>query len=95
MSHNSNPPEGKDPQLWETAKRRVAFKGHAATYVVINIFLWILWYITGRDTAYHTPWAVWPMLGWGIGLLFHFLGAYVFTKSVSVEKEYEKLKQQQ
>jgi len=28
-----------------------------------------------------------------IGIFFHFLGAYVFPKANSVEKEYEKLKE--
>ncbi|MBK6380401.1 MAG: hypothetical protein IPF72_12080 [Chitinophagaceae bacterium] len=34
------------------------------------------------------------MIGWGIGLAFHFAGAYVFPKANSVEREYEKLKNQ-
>jgi hypothetical protein len=31
-------------------------------------------------------------LGWGIGLAFHFYGAYYGNKYDSVQKEYEKLK---
>jgi hypothetical protein len=34
------------------------------------------------------------MVGWGIGLFFHWMGAYVFPRENSVEREYEKLKQQ-
>jgi hypothetical protein len=30
-------------------------------------------------------------MGWGIGLLFHFLGAFVFPGRSGVEKEYDKL----
>ncbi|MER3498208.1 MAG: hypothetical protein C4308_05985 [Chitinophagaceae bacterium] len=30
------------------------------------------------------------MGGWGIGLVFHYLSAYVFPQSNSIEKEYEK-----
>jgi len=47
------------------------------------------------DQEYDWPWPVWPMIGWGIGLLFHFLGAYVYPKSNAVEREYEKLKKEQ
>jgi hypothetical protein len=32
------------------------------------------------------------MLGWGIGIVFHFINAYVDTRESSVEKEYEKFK---
>jgi hypothetical protein len=89
-------PEGKDPQLWEIAQKRASFKSHLLTYVVINAFLWILWYFTGGERPHNGwPWPVWPMLGWGIGLFFHYASAYIFPKANSVEKEYEKLKQQQ
>lgn len=89
-------PEGRDPHLWQIAQKRASFKNHLATYIVINIFFWVLWYFTnGRyDRSSGLPWPVWPMLGWGIGLLFHFIGAYVSTGNNTVEKEYEKLKNQ-
>jgi hypothetical protein len=54
---------------------------------------WCLWYIDeGRDGHDSFPWPIWPMLGWGIGILFEFLNAYVITGTDAVEKEYEKLK---
>jgi hypothetical protein len=87
----------KDPQLWEMAQRRVGFRVHLITYIVMNIFFWVLWFINGNGgKEYHGPfpWPVWAMGGWGIGLLFHFLGVYVFSKQNLVEKEYEKLAQQ-
>jgi len=91
-------PEGKDPQLWRLAHKRASFKRHLATYVVMNIFFWVLWYFTKDDYGYQgshmVPWPIWPMAGWGIGIVFHYLGAYVTTGSNSVEKEYEKLKNQ-
>jgi 2TM domain len=83
----------RDPQLWEIAKRRASFKYHLATYIVINLFLWAIWFFTSDagDMRDKYPWPIWSTLGWGIGLLFHFLGAYVFRKENSVEWEYEKL----
>lgn len=86
-------PQGKDPQLWGIAKRRALFKRHLSVYLVMNVFFWALWFIMGRRT-YGTdgvPWPVWPMLGWGIGLAFHFFGAYVANEHASIEKEYRKL----
>jgi 2TM domain len=84
---------GRDPQLWEIAKRRASFKYHLGTYVVVNGFLWAIWLLTDNDRAGdgRYPWPIWSTLGWGIGLFFHFLGAYVYPKENSAEKEYEKL----
>lgn len=92
-------PEGKDPQLWQLAHRRASFKKHLATYIIINLFLWALWYFTKGRYDYGSeyrlfPWPVWTTLGWGIGLLFHFINSYVSTGSTSIESEYEKLKNQ-
>ncbi len=82
-----------DRELWRIAKKRVGFKRHLATYIVINSFLWLLWYFTDRnEDQAGVPWPIFPMLGWGIGVMFSFLGAYVFIKHNAIEKEYEKLK---
>lgn len=89
-------PHDKDPDLWEIAKARAAFKGHLTTYIIINIFIWIVWYMSGHKMGHNNiPWAIWPTIGWGIGLTFHYLGAYVFPKTFSIQNEYEKLKKQQ
>ena len=85
----------REKELWKLAKKRVGFKRHLATYIVINGFLWLMWYFTDHreaDAEAGIPWPVFPMLGWGIGIIFSFLNAYVFTKHDSIEKEYEKLK---
>lgn len=83
----------RERELWKLVKKRVGFKRHLATYIVINTFLWLLWYFTDRnEESAGVPWPIFPMLGWGIGIMFSFLGAYVFVKHDSVEKEYEKLK---
>ena len=92
MSHYQSAPPDKDPHLWEIAQRRASFKTHLATYIVINLFLWGVWYFTSQRYDHNGfPWPVWPTFGWGIGLFFHFLGAYVYPKSNSVEREYQKL----
>jgi hypothetical protein len=81
----------KDPELWEIAKRRASFKYHLAVYIVMNIFFWVVWYFSRDYSGDAHMWPIWPTLGWGIGLAFHFMGAYVFPKNNSVEREYEKL----
>lgn len=92
MSQYSNTPEGKDPVLWEIAQRRASFKRHLLIYLVMSAFFWIIWYFNGRHMGHRgIPWPVWPMLGWGLGIVFHYLGAYVRTGDNSVENEYQKL----
>ncbi|HEY6160643.1 MAG TPA: 2TM domain-containing protein [Bacteroidia bacterium] len=87
--------EEKDQRLWRMAKKRAAFKRHLATYIIINGFLWALWYISGdRDEMRHErfPWPAWCSLGWGVGLAFDFISTYMGGGKYSLaEREYEKL----
>lgn len=43
------------------------FRTHVVTYVVVNGFLVGIWAVTGAGYF----WPVWPILGWGIGLVLH------------------------
>ncbi len=89
--------ENKDPELWKLAQKRASFKSHLTVYIIMNIFFWAVWYFTGEKYSgqMRFPWPVWPMFGWGIGLFFHFVEAYVYPKNNSVEREYGKLKNKQ
>lgn len=97
MENNLNTPEGRDPRLWEIAKKRAGFRSHLYSYLIINAFLWAIWYFSnGRHFTWNGfPWPLWVTLGWGIGLAFNYVDAYVYPKSNAVEKEYEKLRRQQ
>lgn len=89
--------EQKDEQLWRMAKKRANFQRSLVSYVIINAFLWLIWWFTsGVEGGNHTrPWPIWVMLGWGIGLLFQYLDAYGGSKLDLEQKEYEKLKNKQ
>ena len=86
----------KDRELWKLAKKRVGFRRHLATYIIINAFFWAIWFTTDHKSddaeSAGIPWPIFPMIGWGIGVAFSFLNSYVYPKTNSVEKEYEKLK---
>jgi hypothetical protein len=101
MEHTTNQPaianhsymkDLNDQQLWNTAKKRVAFKSSLASYFFVNTLLVAVWFFTSRSNSYF--WPVWPMLGWGIGLAFQYVGAYHRPHLFSVENEYEKLKEE-
>ena len=79
--------------LWKIARKRSAFKRSFSVYVFVNAFLMGVWYFTSGPQSYF--WPVWPILGWGLGLLFQYLGAYQSRSFFSDEEEYERLKNQQ
>lgn len=80
----------QDDALWKIAKKRSAFKLQLVIYLVINGFLVGLWYVTTGRNSYF--WPMWPMLGWGIGIIFQFVDAYMTNGVFSEDKEFEKLK---
>lgn len=96
MSYDYQTPPGRDPRLWHLAQKRASFKSHLVTYVVVIGMLWLIWLFTGgRTYGAGLPWPAWATLGWGIGVMFHFLGAYVNTGFGSAENEYDKLTKNQ
>lgn len=83
-----------EEKMWKMAEKRIAFKRHAFTYAIVNIFLIGLWYFTDYrqgDTASY--WFIYPLFGWGIGLAFNYWAAYRDDIS-SIDKEYQKIKEQ-
>ena len=83
--------ENRNPDLWEMAKERAKFKVHLFTYLLVNLFLWILWFVsTKMFFSTFAYWPVYPMAGWGIGLMFHYLRVYHWTQNIA-QKEYDKL----
>lgn len=87
--------EIRDEHLWNIAVKRAKFRRSLASYSIIIPFLWLIWFLTTpqrfRDFD-HFPWPIWPMIGWGIGLVFQYLGAYHHFSKFSAEEEYAKLK---
>ncbi len=61
----------------EDEERRVAavkrleekrdFRTHVVTYVVVNGVFVGIWAVTGAGYF----WPIWPLLGWGVGLVLH------------------------
>lgn len=88
----------RDEKIWRKAKRITKFKRHLFTYLVINAFLWIIWWINSpgwnfdQFSGNSLPWPAWAMIGWGIGLLFDYYDTYHNDGESATEKEYQKLK---
>lgn len=95
MTNEQSPLNNKDDALWQIAKKRARFKKSFLTYTIINIFLWAVWFFSGRDFGsdhYDWPWPLWVTIGWGIGIAFQYSDAYLFSNTNAVQKEYDKLK---
>ena len=78
----------KDEQLKRMAKRRVEFRDHLFIYVIVNAVLIAI----NMLTVPQFWWFLFPLVFWGIGLIFHWREAYQGDEDSRVEREYQKLK---
>lgn len=66
-------------ERYQRAKKRVeeikGFYGHLTSYICVMLFFV---FINLKYSPEHI-WFFWPMLGWGVGLLFHGLKVYDVT----------------
>lgn len=86
----------QEERLKKIARRRVEFRKSLYSYLVVNGFLWaIWWFTTGRLGVVGIPWPLWVMLGWGLGLLKQYYDAYQGDSEDQTEKEFERLKRKQ
>lgn len=74
--------------LRKQARRRVGFRIHATAYVLMTAVQWLIWALTWTGH----PWPLYPMLGWGIGLLAHYVAVYDRRRLFSVKRELDLLK---
>ena len=72
-----------EKELYRLARKRVEEKKgvyiHFVVYLAVNVLLVIIWWVTGSPGD-RFPWFFFPLGGWGIGVLFHFLGVFVFSR---------------
>ncbi len=80
----------QDNQLLKIAKLRAGFKGHFVAYVLANAAMIGVWYFTDKK-RYKYFWPKWVLLGWGTGIISHYVKAYSAEDLFSAQKEYEKL----
>ncbi len=80
-----------EDKRYEKAKERVeAIKGFYGNLVSYAIVIPILAYINYRTTSF--PWAIFPALGWGFGLLGHGLQAFGYNPIFGKSWEERKIK---
>ncbi|MCH8979513.1 MAG: 2TM domain-containing protein [Armatimonadetes bacterium] len=71
-------------------RRRRELREHVFAYFIVNALLVAInWFTSDRLT-----WAVWPILGWGVGLAFHAWAA-LNSDSESFQEEFEQFRRKQ
>jgi 2TM domain len=58
------------------AEEKRGFKTHAAVFALVMTGLIVLNTLLIAYTEADFPWVVFPLVGWGIGLTFHYRDAY-------------------
>jgi hypothetical protein len=72
MSNYEDRPEDARARAVRSLKKKAEFRNHLLAYVVVNAAIVIVWVMTGSGFF----WPMFPILGWGIGLLFHAQDVY-------------------
>lgn len=82
-----------EEERYNLAKKRVqevkGFYGNLTAYIVVNIFLMVVNFMTSPEHL----WFYWPMLGWGIGVLFHGLRVFNYMPFLGKDWEERKMKE--
>ncbi len=78
------------------ANAKLGWYMHFAIYVVVNLFIFAM----SQHAFGHRPWSVYPLLGWGLGLVLHGLSVFVLGSGSSLrerleEREREALRRRQ
>jgi len=71
-------------------KKRRDFYGHVLVYLLVNAFLIVIWAVTTPGGFF---WPVFPLVGWGIGVVMNAWDVYV-AEEVSedrIQREMEHL----
>jgi uncharacterized ion transporter superfamily protein YfcC len=59
-------------------KRKRQFQQQLLVYLVLNVFLWIIWGVSGMGF----PWPIFVTVGWGIGIVMQ--GWYVYRGAAPI-----------
>jgi len=66
-----------------SVEAKVGFFIHLSVYIVVNVALIII----NISISSEYLWFKWPLIGWGIGVLFHALGVFVFSGRTIITKQ--------
>ncbi len=75
---------------YERARTRVrqlkGFYAHLTAYVLVNALLVVMSLVSGE------PWSIWPLLGWGIGIVAHAINVFGVGRMFGAEWEQRQIR---
>jgi hypothetical protein len=85
-----------EQDLQRVAKRRVQARFglviHLVMYLAVNGGLFGMWWFTGHGY----PWFLWPMIGWGVGIVAHAMALVIGPDSAreqrAIDRELQRLR---
>ena len=80
----------REREARQIVKRR-AFLLHLSVWAAVNVFLIVVWALAGGGF----PWFLFPLFGWGIGLVAHGATAYLLSDPMDVVLAREQKRMQQ
>jgi hypothetical protein len=90
MTNPEDPQQPEVPQLRDRAitrlKKRRDFHAHLLVYVLVNAFLIVIWAMTSPDGFF---WPVFPLVGWGIGVVMNAWDVYLASDFSEAEIQRE------
>lgn len=61
----------------KSSKKKKGFQGHLVSYLFVIPMLWVIniytFSVVAEQGGNPIWWAIFPTIGWGIGLFFHFI----------------------
>ncbi|MFI7027322.1 DUF1707 domain-containing protein [Microbispora rosea] len=60
---------------------RLGVRIHAGVYAGMSLLMVVVWLAVGRATGSWYPWPIWPVLGWGVGVLGHAVPVTLATRA--------------
>ena len=93
---NTLSPEEIDRLARKRAGAKLGWYIHAAVYLIVNLALFAASVYGWRQR----PWSIFPVMGWGLGLVLHGIAVFVLGNGSSlrerlVDKERQRLLDQQ
>lgn len=75
------------------AGAKLGWYAHAAVFILVNLAVFAM----SRHGFGHRPWSVYPLLGWGLGLVLHGISVFVLGSGLRermVQKERARLQRE-
>jgi 2TM domain len=71
-------------------KKRRDFAGHLLVYALVNTFIVLIWFMSGSNGFF---WPVFPIVGWGIGVVMNAWDVYRNDEfdEVQIRREMDRL----